>query len=140
MVADTARVARTAYVGPQAQVYGDARVTDYARIVREARVYGSARVFDRAAVGGSAQVYGCARIGGDAYITEGDWDGTQDPPYRRPRSGDRHRGRRVTFYVAPAQLAEWRTTAEACGVSLSAFLADAADRMVALCVHPHPRA
>ena len=55
-VADTATVAKTAYIGPDARVYGAARVYDYAY------VYGAARVFDNAVVYGYAWVYG------DAYV------------------------------------------------------------------------
>ena len=67
-VADTARVAVTAYVGPDARVYGSARVFRKVRIDGTARIYGSARVYGRAWIGGSAEVDGTARIYGSAWV------------------------------------------------------------------------
>ena len=49
-VADSARVADTAYVGSEAQVYG------------KAQVCGEARVYGKALVCGGARVYGKARV------------------------------------------------------------------------------
>jgi len=66
-VANTAVVAASAYIGPDAQVsdnawvYGTAQVYDNARVFGNAQVYGNARVF------GNAQVYGDARVCGDTW-------------------------------------------------------------------------
>ena len=51
-VADTAKVADTSYVGPDAWVYGNAEVS------------GTARVY------GDAQVSGTARVSGDAWVSD----------------------------------------------------------------------
>jgi hypothetical protein len=80
-VADTAIVDKTAYVGPNAQVYGnawvsgDARVYGYARVSGGARVsgyawvYGNAQVSGNARVSGGAQVYGNAQMYGNAWVS-----------------------------------------------------------------------
>jgi hypothetical protein len=79
-VQDTTRVADTAYVGPDATVYSQAKVYDSAWVFESARVFGSAwvfnsaRVFDSAWVSGlarvveSAEVYGQARVDGSAEV------------------------------------------------------------------------
>jgi len=45
-VADTSSASKTAYVGPNARVFGDARVFDGARVSGYARVSGNAEVSD----------------------------------------------------------------------------------------------
>jgi carbonic anhydrase/acetyltransferase-like protein (isoleucine patch superfamily) len=79
-VADTATVAPTVYIGPDAQVYdtawvsdsawvyGSARVSDTAQVYGSARVYGSAWVSDSARVYDTAQVYGSARVSDSAWV------------------------------------------------------------------------
>lgn len=87
-VASTARVAVTAYVGPNAKVLGTAAVSDSARIEDNAivkgsaKVYGNARVRENAMVFSNASVYqngivaGCARVlnnsqvYGNAFVTD----------------------------------------------------------------------
>lgn len=64
-VADTAHVADTAYVGPDALVFG------YAFVCDEACVDGNARVFGEACVDGNAQALGNARVGGNAVLRSG---------------------------------------------------------------------
>jgi hypothetical protein len=56
-IANTAKVEKTVYVGP------NARVSGYAQVYGDARVYGYARV------SGYAQVYGDAWVSGDAWKT-----------------------------------------------------------------------
>lgn len=73
-VAETANVARTASVGPDARVYDGAVVGAYAVVRDSARVYGNAIVDDYALVQDRARVYGNARVmveasvGGNAEI------------------------------------------------------------------------
>lgn len=87
-VASTARVAATAYVGPNAKVLGTATVSDTARIEDfaivkgSAKVYGNARIRENAMVFSNASVYqngivaGCARVFnnsqvyGNAFVTD----------------------------------------------------------------------
>ncbi|GEM_PF-906590 len=57
-VADSASVASTAYVGPNAQVLDGAQVS------------GTARIEDHATIGGAAVVSGTAVVGGYAYVRE----------------------------------------------------------------------
>jgi UDP-3-O-[3-hydroxymyristoyl] glucosamine N-acyltransferase len=70
-VAATATVEATAYVGPEALVFGKARVYDSAWVYGEAQMYGSAWVYGEAQVSGDAWVYGDARVGGNAWVYEG---------------------------------------------------------------------
>ena len=70
-VADSAYVAKTARVGPDAEVSGYARVLDDAQIVRGGVVSGYAVVADKATVTDSAVVRGHARVSGDALIMDG---------------------------------------------------------------------
>jgi hypothetical protein len=78
-VANTATVGETAYVGPEARVFGRARVSGGARVCDRAAVSGEAQVFGRARVSGGAQVYGDAWVGehawvyGDAQVAEHAW-------------------------------------------------------------------
>jgi carbonic anhydrase/acetyltransferase-like protein (isoleucine patch superfamily) len=67
-VADTATVADTAYVGPNAKVYGIARVSGNATVSGDARVYGTALVSDNAWVYGNATVLGTAKVYGNAWV------------------------------------------------------------------------
>jgi len=55
-VADSSTVADTAFVAPNALVYGNARVCDNALVSGNARVSGYARVCDNAQVSGDAKV------------------------------------------------------------------------------------
>jgi hypothetical protein len=102
-IANTAKVEKTVYVGPNAQVYGYARVSGYAQVYGDAQVYGyarvsgdaqvygyarvsgDARVSGNARVYGDAQVYGYARVSGDARVSGGAWE--QSPLYIQ---GSRH--------------------------------------------------
>jgi len=61
-VADTAKVAYTVYIGPDAKVYGNALVYD------NAQVYGNALVYNNALVYGNAKVYGDAEVSGNAKV------------------------------------------------------------------------
>lgn len=67
-VADSATVAKTAYVDIDARVFGHARVLKQAQISGHARVYGSATVTDTAHVYGYAQVFEDAVVAADARI------------------------------------------------------------------------
>jgi hypothetical protein len=80
-VADTATVAETAFVGPEALVFGSAWVYGEALVYGSAQVYGeawvsgsaqvsgSAKVFDAAWVSGAARVYDAARVFGEARVS-----------------------------------------------------------------------
>jgi carbonic anhydrase/acetyltransferase-like protein (isoleucine patch superfamily) len=86
-VADTASVANTVYVGPNAEVYeyakvvewvvvtGDAKVfgkvsvSGYALVSENANVFGKSNVFGNAKVYGNARVYGNVKVFGDAMIS-----------------------------------------------------------------------
>ena len=70
-VADSAYVAKTSCVGPDAEVSGYARVLDDARIVRGGVVSGYTVVADKATVADSAVVRGHARVSGHALIRDG---------------------------------------------------------------------
>jgi len=76
-----AQVYGNAQVHDNAQVYGDAWVHDNARVhdnaqVRDnARVFGDARVYDNAQVRDNARVSGDARVGGDAQVYDNAWVG-----------------------------------------------------------------
>ena len=72
-VADTATVEETAYVGPDARVYGDAVVFGNARVYGDAAVYGTARVSDNAVVFGNARVYGTAWVSDNAVVYGTAW-------------------------------------------------------------------
>ena len=73
-VENTATVADTAYVGPDAlvfenaQVFGNAWVFENAQVSDNALVYGNAQVSDNALVYGNARVYGNALVRGDACV------------------------------------------------------------------------
>jgi hypothetical protein len=67
-VADTAEVAITAHVGPDAMVYGEARVFESARVEGRARVYERAKVYGSAIVKDEGRVYGEAEICGRARV------------------------------------------------------------------------
>jgi carbonic anhydrase/acetyltransferase-like protein (isoleucine patch superfamily) len=69
-VANTASVASTVYVGPNARVLGSAVLTGNARIEDYAVVAGSARVRDNARVSGYAVVYGNAIVENNARVRE----------------------------------------------------------------------
>jgi carbonic anhydrase/acetyltransferase-like protein (isoleucine patch superfamily) len=81
-VAKSAKVAPTAFVGPNARVLdgaevsGNARIEDHALVRQSAKVSGDAiiggfaRVTDRARVDGRARVRGYARVGDQATVTE----------------------------------------------------------------------
>ena len=68
MVADTARVASTVTVGPDALVYGMADVHDQAMILDRAQVYGDASIMNKATICGSARVHGCAWVFDQAVV------------------------------------------------------------------------
>ncbi len=63
-----ARVAATAYIGPQAMVLGAARVSEDARILDHAVVRDRANISGRAVVRGTATIRDQARVGGDAMV------------------------------------------------------------------------
>lgn len=61
-VADTARVAESAYIGSRAQVAQFARVNDTCRLQGVAKVYGHAQLSGGVLIKGSAEIYGRACI------------------------------------------------------------------------------
>src|SRR5512135_2951139 len=63
MVAETAEVADTVYVGPFAKICGKCRLKD------EAFVFGNAWVFDKAEISGRAEIFGNAKVFGNAKIS-----------------------------------------------------------------------
>ena len=67
-VQNTARVAESAYVGPDAIVSGNAQVAGHARVLGNAEVLGNARVFGYARVSENARVYGNAQVGEIAQV------------------------------------------------------------------------
>ncbi len=69
-VADTATVADTAFVGPNAQVYGFAIVRDYAWVSDNAEVYGNAVVRDNARVYDNARAYDKAQVRDEAEVSD----------------------------------------------------------------------
>lgn len=69
-VANTACVAATVYVGPQARVFGEATVLDYAEIRDRAEVSGHAMVRGRVHVCNRAKVQGHAVIEDDVILEE----------------------------------------------------------------------
>ena len=68
-VADTARVAASAFVGPGAQVFGAAWVSGNAQVSGAAWVFGAAQVSGDAQVSGAAWVSGNAQVSGDARVS-----------------------------------------------------------------------
>lgn len=69
-VATTAKVASTAYVGPNAMVLGNATVSDNAIIDGYAVVCANAKVTDNAYVGDSAVLFDNAQVSGNARVIE----------------------------------------------------------------------
>ena len=69
-VENTAHVDDTCFVGPTAQVFGNARVTGNVIINDFARVYGDALVFGNAMIYGDAQVCDNAQIFGHAKVND----------------------------------------------------------------------
>ena len=67
-VKNTASVADTAFVGPDALVFDKARVFENAQVSDNVLVYGNAQVSDNALVYGNARVYGNALVRGDACV------------------------------------------------------------------------
>lgn len=70
-VAETAHVAPTAYVGPDAWVFGNARVHDEATVCGDAMVYDNAQVSGCVQICEWAEVYGAASVSGHAEISDG---------------------------------------------------------------------
>lgn len=70
VVAETARVASTVYLAPDARVFGRAVVSENVKIHDNARIFGEARVFGDAVVCGRARVHGSARVFGDAFLKD----------------------------------------------------------------------
>jgi len=68
-VADTATVAKTAFVGPDAAVFQFAQVHDFAVVTDTCWVLGSARISDHARIAGDAEVNGNAQVADDAQVT-----------------------------------------------------------------------
>ncbi len=68
LVADTAHVAETAFVGVNAEVRGYASVLNNTRILDNAQVYGHAQVGEQAIVQGSAAVYDDAIVTDSAVV------------------------------------------------------------------------
>lgn len=74
IVANSAMVDETVYVGPyamiydNARVYADAKVDGYARVYEDAFVHGNAKISGDARVYGKASVNGNARVSGNARI------------------------------------------------------------------------
>src|SRR5271165_5876312 len=67
-VANTAKVEESVYIGPYAQVLGNAQVFGNARVSGNARVLDNARVLGDAWVSGDARVFGHAQVSGDAWV------------------------------------------------------------------------
>ncbi len=61
-VADSAFVAPTAKLGPNAVVFGHAQVSAFAAVLGEAKIHGCA------VVTGRAQIFGCAEVSGEAQV------------------------------------------------------------------------
>jgi len=70
LVAETATVEPTAFVGVNARVYGTAMVLGNARIFDNAQVCDNARVYDNARVSGNTYVCGDVRVCGDDSIQD----------------------------------------------------------------------
>jgi carbonic anhydrase/acetyltransferase-like protein (isoleucine patch superfamily) len=69
IVADSAMVDETVYVGPYAMIYGNARVYGEAKIDGYARIYEDAFVYENVKISGDARVYGKSAINGNARIS-----------------------------------------------------------------------
>ena len=69
-VADSAAVSASAFVGPDAAVFGLARVFDHSTVTDTAWVHGEAEVGGHSRVGGDALVDGNSRILGNADVTD----------------------------------------------------------------------
>lgn len=69
MIADTAKVDETCYIGISAKVYGNAIVSDNVFINDKAEIYGEAVVKENAKVYGNAKVFGKAVVQGRARIS-----------------------------------------------------------------------
>ena len=69
-VADTATVVATAFLGPNARVYGNAQVSGDAKVYGNAQVSGDAKVFGNALVFGDAKVCDNTQIYGDALVCD----------------------------------------------------------------------
>jgi len=67
-VADTVVIDNTAYVGPDAKVFGNAWICNDAWVYESARVFGQALIDDEAQVFGQAQVSGDARVHSSARV------------------------------------------------------------------------
>jgi len=67
-VQNTAKVADTAFVGPDAIVSGNAEVSDKAVVGGSSHVYGNAKIFGDALVSGDARVYENAQVSGKAEV------------------------------------------------------------------------
>lgn len=63
-IANTARVAKSVYVGPNARVF------EFAQVCWDAHIDGYAQVYGHAEVYGYAHIYGSARVHGDTRIFE----------------------------------------------------------------------
>ena len=72
-VANTTTVAVSAFVGRDAQVYGNAWVYGNAQVSGDARVSGTAQVHDNARVSGTAQVSGDTLVPGNAWVSGDTW-------------------------------------------------------------------
>ena len=69
-VADTAMVAHTAFVGPDAAIFGYAQVLDSASVTGTAWVLGAAVVSGSARIAGDAEIGEHARVSGSALVTD----------------------------------------------------------------------
>ena len=69
-VADTAHVDETAFVGPDARVYGNARVYNYVHVIDHAQVYGNAQLHNHVMVRDRARIHGTAIIEGVVHICD----------------------------------------------------------------------
>ena len=67
-VADTAKVHETAYIGPDAKVFGNAEVIDYAKVDGNAKVSGHAKVSDYAKVYNDVVIFGAVKVSGNARV------------------------------------------------------------------------
>jgi len=67
-VANTAKVEESVYIGPYAQVLGNALVLGNARVSGNAQVLDNAQVLGNAQVYGSAWVFGSAQVSGNALV------------------------------------------------------------------------
>jgi len=67
-IQNTAKVANTVWIGPNALVYGNAQIYDNVRVYGDAQVYGRARVCGDSNVYGSAYVSGNVLVCGDSHV------------------------------------------------------------------------